>query len=56
LSIPDDLGQTEIGNLDHANATSALAGEKFAFVNLVFIARLTWLGVFAGNKRDWIEE
>jgi hypothetical protein len=56
LTIPDDLGQTEIGNLDHSNATSTLAGNEFTFVNLVFIARLSWLGVFAGNERDWVEE
>lgn len=56
LAVPDDLGQTKIGDLNHTNAAGAFSGNEFAFIDLVLVPRLTRFGVFARDEVDGVEE
>jgi hypothetical protein len=56
LAIPDDLGKSEIRNLDLANSTSTNARNKLTLVGLVLVIRASRLGVSGWHKRCGVEE
>jgi hypothetical protein len=56
LAVPDDLGQTEVGNLDKTNATGTYALDELALVRLVFVIWSSRLGVPGGDKGSGVEE
>jgi len=54
--VPDNLGKTKVGNLDHANATRANTPDKLAFVLLVFISRRLRCRVLGRDEWRGVEE
>jgi hypothetical protein len=56
LRIPDDLAETEIGNLDEADSTGALALDELSLISLVFIVWSPWLWVASRDEWCGIEQ
>ena len=56
MTIPDNLGQTEVGDLNPPNTTRPNSWYEFTFIHLFFITRLGGFGVLAGNKLYGIKE
>ena len=56
MVVPDNLGKTEISDLDTANTTSTLARDEFTLVDLVLIAGLLGLRVLRGHHGNGLEQ
>jgi hypothetical protein len=56
LAVPDDLGETKIGNLDCANTTCSLSSDELALISLVFILGALRLRIPRWDEWDWVEE
>jgi len=56
LTVPDDLGKTEIGNLDQTNTTGTNTLDEFTLVGLVLVVRTSRLGVSGRDERCGVEE
>lgn len=53
--LPDNLGETKVGNLDLSNTARANARNKLSFIFLLFIIRVPGLGVTGRNEGGWVE-
>jgi hypothetical protein len=56
LAVPDDFGESKVGDFDFADAACADAGNEFAFVFFVFVFWGAGFGDSGGDKRDGFEE
>jgi hypothetical protein len=56
LRVPNDLGQSKVGNLDLSDTTSTNAGYEFTFIGLVLLVGPFWLWIPSWNKWYWIKE
>jgi len=56
LTVPDDLGETKIGNLDQTNTTGTNALDEFTLVGLVLVVGTSGLGVSGRDERCRVEE
>jgi hypothetical protein len=55
LLVPDDLGQSKVGNLDTSDSSAADPRDELSLVLLVFVVGSV-LGVFRGDNGDGVEE
>lgn len=56
MGIPDDFGETEIGDLDDTNAASTLTRDEFSLVCLVLVIGASRFGMLCGDKRNRIKQ
>ena len=54
--IPDDLGQTKVGNLDNTYSTRSNTLDELALIFLVLITGRLRLGVLGGDERGGVEQ
>lgn len=56
MAVPDDLGQTKVGDLDQTNATCTVTLDEFTLVCLVLLIGGLWMWVLCWDEWDWVEK